>query len=98
MGEVVKLHNSIVVDQEFISQIWYHLNILSRPKILEGSLTNFHETQEDAADLCSALAIKMAEQDCGLGDIVISSDPYALQEWLIPVKAFLKNQDEAVGE
>lgn len=93
MGELVRLHNAVVIDQEFISQLWYYLNTLSDPEVINGNLSDFTLIQQGAAEHCCALAIKMAEQDCGLGDSVIDQDRKALEEWLIPVKAYLEENE-----
>ncbi len=93
MGDVKKLYNAVVVDQELISQIWYTLDALGDPDVLSGSLDSFTELQENSKTLASVLAAKMAQQDCGLGDGVISFDSEALERWLSHVKTYLRIEE-----
>ncbi len=88
MGDVKKLYNAVVVDQEFISQVWYALDALGDPDVLSGSLDSFTELQENSKTLASILAAKMAQQDCGLGDSVISFDSEALERWLSVIRTY----------
>jgi hypothetical protein len=66
MGEVVKLNNAVVVDQETVSELWYALYTLGDGKVLDRPLSEFHELQEHARFVCLKLTEKMVEQDCAL--------------------------------
>ena len=73
MGEVVKLGNSVVVDQEFISEVWCLLHELSDKSFLDRPLTDFQELQDHARSISRVLAAKMAQQDCALSKSIESS-------------------------
>lgn len=72
MGEVVKLNNSIVVDKEFISDVWYLLLQLADEDLLKGNLHQFQELQEEAGVNSLRLAVKMSQQSCDLSEEVKS--------------------------
>ena len=73
MGVVVKLGNSVVVDQEFISEVWCLLHELSDKSFLDRPLTDFQESQENARLISRLLAPKMAQQNCALSESIQSS-------------------------
>ena len=70
MGEVLKLGNSVVVDQDLISDTWCLLHELSDPEVLNRPLEQFEEVQASARDISRQLALKMAQQDCALSEAV----------------------------
>ena len=79
MGEVLKLGNSVVVDQDLISDTWCLLHELSDPEVLNRPLDQFTEIQETARYVSRQLALKMAQQDCALSETV-KTHGY-LSEW-----------------
>lgn len=70
MGEVLKLGNSVVVDQDLISDTWCLLHELSDPEVLNRPLEQFEEVQGTARSVSRQLALKMAQQDCALSEAV----------------------------
>tara|TARA_R110002020_G_scaffold94037_3_gene226676 strand:+ start:1691 stop:1960 length:270 start_codon:yes stop_codon:yes gene_type:complete len=80
MGEVVKLGNSVVVDQELISEVWCALHELSDKSFLDRALSEFQESQDHARSLSRVLAMKMLQQECDLSKHIQSLD--YLNEWI----------------
>ena len=70
MGEVLKLGNSVVIDQDLISETWCLLHELSNPEVLNRPLEQFEETQASARVISRQLALKMSQQDCALSEAV----------------------------
>ena len=72
MGVVKQLNNSIVVDKEFISDVWYLLLQLADEDLLKGNIHQFQELQEEAGINSLRLAVKMSQQNCDLSEEVKS--------------------------
>tara|TARA_R100000544_G_scaffold14467_1_gene6612 strand:- start:228 stop:491 length:264 start_codon:yes stop_codon:yes gene_type:complete len=72
MAEVKQLNNSIIVDKEFISEVWFLLLQLADEDVLKGNLTQFQELQEEAGVNSLRLAVKMSQQNCDLSEDVKS--------------------------
>ena len=70
MGEVLKLGNSVVIDQDLISETWCLLHELSNPEVLNRPLEQFEEVQGTARSVSRQLALKMVQQDCPLSEAV----------------------------
>jgi hypothetical protein len=70
VGEVLKLGNSVVIDQDLISETWCLLHELSDPEVLNRPLEQFEEVQGTARGVSRQLALKMAQQDCALSEAV----------------------------
>jgi hypothetical protein len=73
MGEVVKLNNAVVVDQETVSELWYALYTLADGEVLDRPLSEFHKLQEHARFVCLSLTQKMVQQDCALSSEIANS-------------------------
>ena len=89
MGEVKRLHNCIVIDADFASELW--ATLLEK----EGSLSP-HK-------LAANLSLKMYDQDCGFSDEVLNSiegtQSYdeIIREWASPVLERMKEMEKANG-
>ena len=81
MGRVQKLNNAIVVDEDTISSIWWCLNRLADPDLLDNPLSEFEELQAASRDLSRSVAIKMRLQKCELSEKVIEYDHDLLDEF-----------------
>lgn len=81
MGRVQKLNNAIVVDEDTISKIWWCLNQLADPDLLENPLSEFEQLQEASRDLSRSIAIKMRLQECNLSEDLVNYDPDSLDEF-----------------
>ena len=82
MGRVQKLNNSIVVDGDTISKVWWCLNQLADPDLLDNPLSEFEELQNLGRDLSRNVAIKMKLQECELSeDVVRFCDELSLEEF-----------------
>ena len=64
MGRVIDLNNAVVVDRKLISEMWVLLHSLSDTDLLSGSIENFQELQEEAANASRCIAMKMLQQNC----------------------------------
>jgi hypothetical protein len=86
MGEVKRLHNFLVIDSDFVSELWAAL--LGK----EGSLS--------PERLSEMLALKMYDQDCGFSHQVLDSiggsqtTDEILEEWAKPIRKRMKELQE----
>ena len=64
MGRVIDLNNAVVVDRKLISEMWVLLHSLSDTDLLSGSIENFQELQEEAANASRCIGMKMLQQNC----------------------------------
>ena len=89
MGDVKRLHNSLVLDADFVSELWATL----RDK--EGSL--------GSERLSEIIALKMYDQDCGFSSRVLDSiggqqtSDEIISEWAKPIKDRMKELEKANG-
>ena len=82
MGRVQKLKNAIVVDEDTISKVWWCLNQLADPDLLDNPLSELEELQNFSRDLSRNVAIKMKLQECELSeDTVRFCDELSLAEF-----------------
>ena len=82
MGRVQKLKNAIVVDEDTISKVWWCLNQLAAPDLLDNPLSEFEELQNFSRELSRNVAIKMKLQECELSeDVVRFCDELSLEEF-----------------
>ena len=82
MGRVQKLKNAIVVDGDPIRKVWWCLDHLAAPDLLDNPLSEFEELQNLGRDLSRNVAIKMKLQECELSeDVVRFCDELALEEF-----------------
>jgi len=87
MGEVKKLHNCVIIDANFASELW--ATLLEK----QGSLP--------AEQLAATLSLKMYDQDCGFSDEVLNSlegtQSYQeiIREWASPVLERMEQIDKA---
>tara|TARA_R110000772_G_scaffold74802_3_gene162808 strand:- start:2646 stop:2912 length:267 start_codon:yes stop_codon:yes gene_type:complete len=84
MGEVVKLHNHVVLDQDLISKVWAMVNFLRKGG--ESSLP----LRNDAEILAEILALKMYDQNCGLSNEFAEQEEI-LDEWASPIRERIHN-------
>jgi hypothetical protein len=89
MGDVKRLHNSLVLDADFVSELWATL----RDK--EGSLS--------PEKLSELIALKMYDQDCGFSSVVLDNiggpqtSDEIISEWAKPIKDRMKELEKANG-
>ena len=81
MGRVQKLNNAIVVDGDTISKIWWCLNQLADPDLLDNPLSEFEQLQEASRELSRNVAIKMKLQQCELSEDLLDYDPGSIEEF-----------------
>ena len=87
MGEVKKLHNCVIIDANFASELW--ATLLEK----QGSLP--------AEQLATTLSLKMYDQDCGFSDEALNSlegtQSYQeiIREWASPVLERMEEIDKA---
>ena len=79
MGNVVKLHNHVVLDQELISRIWAVTNFLRKDGGTAPAM------RELAGELAEIIPLRMYDQNCGLSDEFADYD-YLLDEWAAPIR------------
>jgi len=89
MGEVRRLHNCLVIDGDFASELWATL----RDK--EGSLSSER--------LSEMIALKMYDQDCGFSSTVLDNiggsetSDEIISQWAAPIRKRLKEAEQSNG-
>jgi hypothetical protein len=89
MGEVRRLHNCLVIDATFASEVW--ATLLGK----EGSLS--------PERLSETLALKMYDQDCGFSSQVLDSiggsesSDEIIAEWAAPIRQRLEEAEQSNG-
>jgi|TARA_R100001530_G_scaffold49781_1_gene37170 hypothetical protein len=86
MGKIERLHNFLVIDSDFASEVWATL------QGMEGSLSSER--------LSEMLALKMYDQDCGFSHKVLDSiggsrtSDEIIEEWAKPIRKRMKEIQE----
>ena len=89
MGDVRRLHNCLVIDADFASELW--ATLLEK----EGSLS--------PERLSEILALKMYDQDCGFSSTVLDNlggpetSDEIIAQWAAPIRQRLKEAEQANG-
>ena len=89
MGEVKRLHNCLVIDADFASELWATL------LLKEGSLS--------PERLSEMIALKMYDQDCGFSSTVLDnlggseSSDEIIAQWAAPIRQRLKEAEQSNG-
>ena len=95
MAQVHKFTNSVILDADTASGIWWCLNVLSDEDVLDHHLKDFKELQQAGKHSMRALVSKMTQQSCQLSDKISNKDD---RDDFFAIQGLVKKTEELVNE
>jgi hypothetical protein len=95
MAQVHKFTNSVILDADTASGIWWCLNVLSDEDVLDHHLKDFKELQKAGKHSMRTLVSKMTQQSCQLSNKISNKDD---RDDFFAIQGLVKKTEELVNE
>jgi len=95
MAQVHKFTNSVILDADTASGLWWCLNVLSDEDVLERPLNDFKDIQQAGKHSMRTLVSKMTQQGCQLSNKISNK---ADRDDFFAIQGLVKKTEELVNE
>tara|TARA_R100001163_G_C4993958_1_gene145500 strand:+ start:419 stop:706 length:288 start_codon:yes stop_codon:yes gene_type:complete len=95
MAQVHKFTNSVILDADTASELWWCLNLLSDEHVIDGHLSEFKNIQKAGKHSMRILVSKMTQQGCQLSDKISNK---ADRDDFFAIQGLVNKTEELVNE